>query len=91
MSKAIFGVVTVLALAMSQAWAGDEKAGDEAASKTTVAKAETKSESVTVSGSGSEAGRDNATMKESAEVRAALAEEQERWIREREGYRDGGY
>ena len=91
MSKAMFGVATVLALAMSPAWAGDEKAGDEAARKPTVANAETKSESVTESGNVSviEAGRDSVTMKESAEVRAALDEQ--RWIREREGYRDGGY
>jgi hypothetical protein len=91
MSKAMFGIATALALAMSPAWAGDEKSDEKAASDT-VASRESKSESVSVSksatGSVVEAGRDSGTMKESTEVRASY---DERWLREREGYRDGGY
>ncbi len=42
-----------------------------------------------------DASHDSGTMKESTEVRASQDEartsENERWLREREGYRDGGY
>jgi hypothetical protein len=91
MSKALFGIAAAMALATSPAWAGDEKSDEKAASHT-VASTESvaKSESVTQSATDSavEAGRASGTMKESNEVRASF---EERWLREREGYRDGGY
>ncbi len=87
MSKAMFGIATALALAMSPAWAGDEKS-DERAASDTVASRESESVSKSATDSVVEAGRDSGTMKESNEVRASY---DERWLREREGYRDGGY
>lgn len=93
MSKAMFGFATALALTMSTAWAEDEKADEKVATET-VASTESATESKSVSasesatGSGVEAGRDRGTMKESSEVRASF---DARWLREREGYRDGGY
>lgn len=96
MSKAMFGFGAALVLAMSTAWAGDEKSDEKAASGNTVAASDTvasrqnESKSVSKSSTDSviEAGRDSGAMKESNEVRASF---DERWLREREGYRDGGY
>jgi hypothetical protein len=93
MTKAMFGIATALALVMSSAWASDEKSEGKAAGGTVakVAKADMESESkgVTDSGTGSaaEPSGDRAATNE-AEAKAA---HEERWLREREGYRDGGY
>ncbi len=91
MSKAMFAVAAALALAVSPAWAGDEKSDEKATSgavATTKHKAKAKSASEGATVRVTEAGRDSATMKESNKVRAS---HEERWLREREGYRDGGY
>jgi hypothetical protein len=94
MSKAMFVVAAALGLAVSPAWAGEEKS-DERAASDTVARPEEESASKNVSVTDGptavvvEAGRDGATMKESNEVRAS--HDEQRWLREREGYRDGGY
>jgi hypothetical protein len=95
MTKAMFGIASALALVMAPAWAGDE---DETATSDTVAESKGEGKIVTVEESstrGVEAGRDSATMKESDEVRASHANQgamdSARWLREREGYRDGGY
>lgn len=96
MSKAMWGIGTALALAISPAWAGDEKSDEQSASD---AGASTASERVGQGESATfsvvDASHDSGTMKESTEVRASQEEartsENERWLREREGYRDGGY
>jgi hypothetical protein len=88
----MFGIAAALGLAISPAWAGDEKSEEKAASDTVASKESGKSKSVSERESATgivvEAGRDSGTMRESNEVRASS---DERWLREREGYRDGGY
>lgn len=89
MSKAIFGITAAVALAMSPAWAGDEKS-DEKATGDTVASTETRKVSHDESAAANivEVASARREMTESKEVRAS---HDERWLREREGYRDGGY
>jgi hypothetical protein len=89
MSKAMFGIAATVALAMSSAWAGDEKS-DEKATGDTVASRESRkvSHDETAAGNIVEVASDRRVMTESKEVRAS---HDERWLREREGYRDGGY
>jgi hypothetical protein len=94
MSKAIgFGIAAALVLASAPAWGGDEKATSDtppsSESKSVVVdENEIPGEIVTASGSAVEAGSSRATPMESDEVRASF---EERWLREREGLRDGGY
>jgi hypothetical protein len=95
MTRATFGIA--LALVISPAWAADEESVEQAAASGAVAKA--RIEPVQIQPEASivddftrppsvDAGRDTAAVEESTEVRAA---NEERWLREREGYRDGGY
>lgn len=96
MSKATFGIAAAVGLAISPAWAGDEKSDDKSTSDAGASSASERvgqGESATFSVV--DASHDSGTMKESTEVRASQDEskssENERWLREREGYRDGGY
>lgn len=96
MSRTMIGIAAVLALIMSQAWAGDEQGEDEqaatdAAASSTVAEegaAEGVTRTATATEAEVEASRGRGAMTESSGVRAS---HEERWLREREGYRDGGY
>jgi hypothetical protein len=97
MTRAMFGIATSLALVISPAWAEDEESVEQAAASGAVANARIEPAQIQPEASvvddftstpRVDAGRDSAAMKESTEVRAA---HEERWLREREGYRDGGY
>jgi hypothetical protein len=91
MSKRTFGIVAGLALTVSPAWAGDEKPEakvvDESAASKSVATLESTKASESA-GSVIEVASDRRALTESKEVRAS---HEERWMLEREGYRDGGY
>ena len=99
MSKAIrFGVAAGLALtASAPAWAGDEKAGEKAArDKATTGERASADTSKPTSGKGAgvEAGMGSRSPGDATVVKASYdvkASRNERWLREREGYRDGGY
>jgi hypothetical protein len=100
MTKAMFGIAAALALVMTPAWAGDEKS-DEKATRDTVASSERAGKSMTKvashsarksaserdAGSVAQAGTGNGKA-DSSDAEASHAE---RWLVEREGYRDGGY
>jgi hypothetical protein len=97
MVRAMFGIATSLALVISPAWAAEKEAVEQAAASGVVAKARIEPAQVQPEASivndftstpSVDAGRDNAAMEESTEVRAA---HEEQWLRVREGYRDGGY
>ena len=90
MSKAMFGIVAGLALTMSTAWAGDEKAKEKAGSDpaATQESREVGKRGELAAGGVVQVASDHRPMTESKDVRAS---HEERWIVEREGYRDGGY
>jgi hypothetical protein len=91
MSKAIrFGIVAALAVASSPAWAGDEYTSDTPSSSESTSGDETKTadEKASATGIVVEPASGSAMPRESKEVRASF---EERWLRDREGFRDGGY
>lgn len=90
MSKAMIGIVAGLALTLSTAWAGEKSTNEKGRS---AAVAGQESGKVSQRGELARGGvvqvaSDRRAMTESKEVRAS---HEERWIKEREGYRDGGY
>jgi hypothetical protein len=99
MAKAIrFGVAAGLALtASAPAWAGDEKAEEKAArgEATTSERASAdRSKPTGDKGAGAEAGMGSRSPEAATVVKASYdvkASRNERWLQEREGYRDGGY
>jgi hypothetical protein len=100
MTKAMFGIAGALALTVAPAWARDVKA-DEKAARDTVGSTESASKSVTrvamkrASKSVSEGGTGSAAPAAGGSAKAGAidvtAPAAERWLVEREGYRDGGY
>jgi hypothetical protein len=92
MSKRTFGIVAGLALTVSPAWAGDEKPEakvvDESAASESAASLESTKASESAAGRVIEVASARRALTESKDVRAS---HEERWLLEREGYRDGGY
>ena len=99
MKKTIFGIATVLALTTTSAFAGNEKPSEKSSGDARISKdGPSRSKGVTAIASGrgevrvarADAGT---TGSSSSDMRAVdvNASHAERWLVERDGYRDGGY
>jgi hypothetical protein len=97
MMKALFGIVAGLALGVAPGWASGERMDEEGARAFVVTDGGTGSSGdvrpASDSASASEAGHDRAAIEETAETKGSRdpKHDEDRWMREREGYRDGGY
>ncbi len=92
MSKALFGIAAALALTTSPAWAGDEKPSMKATSHTVASRQGTSTSEGKDKGKGNRAtGRVTGSDSGAVESNGSRPFDQERWLREREGLRDGGY
>ena len=101
MKKTIFGIATVLALTTTSAFAGNEKPIEKSSGDARISKdGPSRSKGVTAIASGrgevrvarADAGTTGSSSS-SSDMRAVdvNASHAERWLVERDGYRDGGY
>jgi hypothetical protein len=92
MTKAVFGIAVALALVSSSAWAEEEKSQEQTKSDAvSVRNGEPRHKLVQARATPRiDAGRDG-TMAASQPSSEAKLSDEERWLRDREGYRDGGY
>jgi hypothetical protein len=98
MTKAMFGVAGALALTIAPAWAEDVKSDEKAAvdtaaaaERTNVTRTAMKGESKRVAEGGAASAAPAASGSGTAEPIDVTLPDAERWLVEREGYRDGGY
>jgi hypothetical protein len=99
MTKAIYGMAGALALSISPAWAADAKvekgARGDVAAKASTARVVAKATAAKGASKGASEGGTGSGAAEGGEARMNPIDvnlpHAERWLLEREGYRDGGY